>query len=242
LVGTRTIEFPALTRAFKNPLPIDADETQATFALESDITLYNNCIDGEILAAMKYTATTPPIGGRVVDPIDSKTINIIEKIFNDAKEISESTHMGFGNFVICTPDIVEQISKSEFFKRMYEFNFLPDAKSFCYEVGSIIKDEKEIKVFKVTEFKESYSLVGFNGKEPGFSGITFVPYIPFVFSKMNKNDIGKAGSGYKNEFSSKEYIENIPKDELVIICKARYAIVANIMGAGLFYRYSTYVR
>ena len=60
----------------------------------------------------------------------------------------------------------------------------------------------------------SYALVGFKGQNQGESGIIMMPYIPYIFVKTAGQEDGS------------------PR----LIVKSRYAVIANLLGAGQFYR------
>jgi hypothetical protein len=72
----------------------------------------------------------------------------------------------------------------------------------------------QIKLYQDIYSNASYALVGFKGGRQGESGIIFMPYIPYIFTKTAGPEDGS------------------PR----LIVKSRYAIVANLLGAGQFYR------
>jgi hypothetical protein len=84
------------------------------------------------------------------------------------------------------------------------------------EAGAILNGG--IKIYKDIYANLSYALVGYKGPRQGESGIIFMPYIPYIFVKTAGQEDGS------------------PR----LIVKSRYAIVANLLGAGSFYRLVTF--
>ena len=80
------------------------------------------------------------------------------------------------------------------------------------DAGSLLNGQ--IKLYQDIYANASYALVGFKGPRQGESGIIFMPYIPYIFTKTAGQEDGS------------------PR----LIVKSRYAIVANLLGAGQFYR------
>jgi hypothetical protein len=141
---------------------------------------------------------------------------IVNTIIAVAQKIAVTSRMGSGNWVIASPDVVAAISTLNngiYTPAAYldgKMNMQPSGG--VAEAGSLIGGG--IKVYRDIYAEESYALVGYKGARQGESGIIFMPYIPYIFTKTAGQEDGS------------------PR----LIVKSRYAIVANLLGAGQFYR------
>lgn len=187
-------------------------------------------IDREILAAMVSVAQNPNFGGESAITVDlSAKANfndgrwaaekiaggIVNTIIGVARKLSLTTRMGSGNFAICSPSIVAAISTLN--NGIYIPTYLGTDAAVqpgggVSDAGSLLNGQ--IKLYQDIYSWQDYALVGFKGPRQGESGIIFMPYIPYIFCKTAGQE------------------DASPR----LIVKSRYAIVANLLGCGLFYR------
>ena len=189
-------------------------------------------IDREILMAMVMVAQNEKLGGEKVITVDlSKTeagpakgrwsaesiaSGIVNTLIAVSRKISLTTRMGCGNFAICSPDVCAAIATLN--TGIYNpggylgtnVDFQPAGG--VADAGALLSGQ--IKLYQDIYANASYALVGFKGGRQGESGIIFMPYIPYIFTKTAGQEDGS------------------PR----LIVKSRYAIVANLLGAGQFYR------
>lgn len=187
-------------------------------------------IDREILAAMVAVAQNPAFGGEAAINVDlsvMKNFNdgrwvaekiaggIVNTIIAVARKLSLTTRMGSGNFAICSPSIVAAISTLN--NGIYIPSYLGTDAAVqpgggVSDAGSLLNGQ--IKLYQDIYSWQDYALVGYKGARQGESGIIFMPYIPYIFAKTAGQE------------------DASPR----LIVKSRYAIVANLLGCGLFYR------
>ena len=189
-------------------------------------------IDREILMAMVMVAQNERLGGEKVITVDlSKTevgpakgrwpaesiaSGIVNTLIAVSRKISLTTRMGCGNFAIVSPDVAAAIATLN--TGIYNpggylgtnVDFQPAGG--VADAGTLLNGQ--IKLYQDIYSNASYALVGFKGGRQGESGIIFMPYIPYIFTKTAGQEDGS------------------PR----LIVKSRYAIVANLLGAGQFYR------
>lgn len=189
-------------------------------------------IDREILMAMVMVAQNEKLGGERVITVDlSKTESgpakgrwsaesiasgIVNTLIAVSRKISLTTRMGCGNFAIVSPDVAAAIATVN--TGIYNpggylgtnVDFQPAGG--VADAGTLLNGQ--IKLYQDIYANASYALVGFKGGRQGESGIIFMPYIPYIFTKTAGQEDGS------------------PR----LIVKSRYAIVANLLGAGQFYR------
>ncbi len=189
-------------------------------------------IDREILIAMVMVAQNEKLGGEKVITVDlSKTeagpakgrwsaesiaSGIVNTLIAVSRKISLTTRMGSGNFAIVSPDVAAAIATLN--TGIYNpggylgtnVDFQPAGG--VADAGALLNGQ--IKLYQDIYANASYALVGFKGGRQGESGIIFMPYIPYIFTKTAGQEDGS------------------PR----LIVKSRYAIVANLLGAGQFYR------
>jgi hypothetical protein len=189
-------------------------------------------IDREILMAMVMVAQNEKLGGEKVITVDlSKTdagpakgrwsaesiaSGIVNTLIAVSRKISLTTRMGCGNFAIVSPDVAAAIATLN--NGIYTpggylgTNVDMQPAGGVADAGALLNGQ--IKLYQDIYANASYALVGFKGGRQGESGIIFMPYIPYIFTKTAGQEDGS------------------PR----LIVKSRYAIVANLLGAGQFYR------
>jgi len=193
-------------------------------------------IDRELLSAMKVVSELGQFGGATT-PI-AVDMSFVRGNFNDGRWANERiaggvintiigvcnklvviNRIGRGNFCIASADIVACISTLN--NGLYTAppvggyrgaDIDDNIAGGVSQVGSLLGGT--IKVYLDIFATESYALVGFKGNKLGESGIIFMPYIPYIFAKTAGQE------------------DASPR----LIVKSRYAIVANLLGCGLFYR------
>lgn len=227
LVGTRAIKSHYTLELQQDLAAVHGQDIEALMleALQFEI---QQEIDREILAAMTYAATTPVLGGETAVVVNLDTGvdgrwaaekiagGIVNTLLALSQKIAVTCRMGSGNFAICSPDVVAALSTVQ--TGIYVPNpYLGSAVNGSVdggvvEVGSLMAGG--LKVYRDIYAEDSYALVGHKGARQGQSGIIFMPYIPYIFTKTAGQEDGS------------------PR----LIVKSRYAIVANLLGAGLFYR------
>lgn len=230
IVGTRAIKSHYTLELQQDLAAVHGQDVEALLleALQFEI---QQEIDREILAAMKFAATAPGLGGEAVISINLSTDvdgrwaaekiagGIVNTILAVAQKIAVTTRMGSANFVIASPDVVASISTLNngiYVPTYLESNMNAQPGGGVAEAGSLLGGG--IKVYRDIYATTSYALVGYKGARQGESGIIFMPYIPYIFTKTAGQEDGS------------------PR----LIVKSRYAIVANLLGAGQFYRMVTF--
>ena len=226
IVGTRAIKTHYTLELQQDLAAVHGQDIEALMleALQYEI---QQEIDREILAALKYVAKNKNLGGGDVVSVDLSTVNgewdgqkiaggVANTILAVAQQIAVATRMGSGNFAICSPDVVAMLSTLNtgiYNPGPYMGAALQtEAQGTVAQVGSLLNGQ--IAVYRDIYANESYALVGYKGARQGESGIIFMPYIPYIFTKTAGQEDGS------------------PR----LIVKSRYAIVANLLGSGQFYR------
>jgi hypothetical protein len=228
IVGTRAIKSHYTLELQQDLAAVHGQDIEALMleALQFEI---QQEIDREILSALIFCATNIALGGEAVIDVDltndvdgrwsAEKIagGIVNTIIAVAQKIAVTSRMGAGNFVIASPDVVASISTLN--NGIYVPNgylngsVSAETEGGVVETGSLLNNA--IKVYRDIYAEESYALVGYKGPRQGESGVIFMPYIPYIFTKTAGQEDGS------------------PR----LIVKSRYAIVANLLGAGQFYRY-----
>jgi hypothetical protein len=190
-------------------------------------------IDREILAAMKYVANTPALGGEANLTIDLTQAGgsfndgrwaneriaggVVNTILAVAQKLAMANKFGSANFAIVSPDVLAAISMLN--NGLYNptngylgSDIEVGQQGGVSAAGTLLSGG--IKLYKDLYARNSYALLGYKGSRQGESGIVFMPYIPYIFAKTAGQE------------------DASPR----LIVKSRYAIVANLLGAGLFYR------
>ena len=231
IVGTRAIKSHYTLELQQDLAAVHGQDIEALLleALQFEI---QQEIDREILAALVYVATAPGLGGEAkltVDlsgtsaPIDGRWAaekiagGIVNTVLAVAQKIAVVSRMGSGNFAICSPDVIAAMSTLN--NGIYIPTYLNTNVTQMQGGGGVVESGTlvggQIKVYRDIYAEESYALIGYKGPRQGESGIIFMPYIPYIFTKTAGQEDGS------------------PR----LIVKSRYAIVANLLGAGQFYRY-----
>ena len=189
-------------------------------------------IDREILMAMVMVAQNEKLGGEKVITVDLSKVDggpamgrwsaeriaggIVNTIIAVSRKIALTTRMGCGNFAIVSPDVAAAIATLN--NGIYIANGYLGTDATMQPAGGVADAGSllngNIKLYQDIYANASYALVGFKGTRQGESGIIFMPYIPYIFTKTAGQEDGS------------------PR----LIVKSRYAIVANLLGAGQFYR------
>lgn len=187
-------------------------------------------IDREILMAMVMVAQNEKLGGEKVITVDLAKVDgaamgrwsaeriaggIVNTLIAVSRKISLTTRMGCGNFAICSADVCAAIATLN--NGIYTANYLNTDATMqpnggVADAGALLNGQ--IKLYQDIYANASYALVGYKGSRQGESGIIMMPYIPYIFTKTAGQEDGS------------------PR----LIVKSRYAIVANLLGAGQFYR------
>jgi hypothetical protein len=230
IVGTRAIKSHYTLELQQDLAAVHGQDIEALLleALQFEI---QQEIDREILAALVYVATAPGLGGEAkltVDlsstsaPIDGRWAaeriagGIVNTVLAVTQKIAVVSRMGSGNFAICSPDVIAAMSTLNngiYIPTYLNTNVTQINGGGVVESGTLIGGQ--VKVYRDIYAEESYALIGYKGPRQGESGIIFMPYIPYIFTKTAGQEDGS------------------PR----LIVKSRYAIVANLLGAGQFYRY-----
>jgi hypothetical protein len=234
IVGTRAIKSHYTLELQQDLAAVHGQDVEALLleALQFEI---QQEIDREVLGAMFYVATCPGLGGEAPLVVDLAAGSgpafgrwsaeriaggIVNTILAVAQKIAVVSRMGSGNFAICSPDVVAAIStlNNGIYTPTYlQSNMNTQPSGGVSEAGVLIGGG--IRVYRDIYAETSYCLVGYKGARQGESGIIFMPYIPYIFTKTAGQEDGS------------------PR----LIVKSRYAVVANLLGAGQFYRYIKFI-
>lgn len=229
IVGTRAIKSHYTLELQQDLAAVHGQDIEALLleALQFEI---QQEIDREILEALKFAAETVGLGGEVIPDVDlsgsTSTIDgrwsaekiaggIVNTILAVSQKIAVTSRMGSGNWAICSPDVVAALSTMNngiYTPTYLNTNVNQQHGGGVAEAGVMLGGG--IKIYRDIYADESYALVGYKGPRQGESGIIFMPYIPYIFTKTAGQEDGS------------------PR----LIVKSRYAIVANLLGAGQFYR------
>jgi hypothetical protein len=229
IVGTRAIKSHYTLELQQDLAAVHGQDIEALLleALQFEI---QQEIDREILSAMKFAATSIGLGGETAIPVDLSSTSapvdgrwaaeriaggIVNTILAVAQKIAVTSRMGSANFCIASPDVVAAISTLNngiYIPTYMQSDMNTQPGGGVAEAGVLLGGG--IKVYRDIYAVESYALVGYKGPRQGESGVIFMPYIPYIFTKTAGQEDGS------------------PR----LIVKSRYAIVANLLGAGQFYR------
>ena len=230
-VGTRAIKSHYTLELQQDMAAAHGQDVEALLLEGLQFEIQQN-IDREILMAMIMVAQNERLGGEKVIPVDlsntetgpakgrwaaeSIAAGIVNTIIAVSRKISLTTRMGCGNFAIVSPDIgaaIATLNNGIYIPNGYlGTDATMQPAGGVADAGSLLNGQ--IKLYQDIYANASYALVGFKGPRQGESGIIFMPYIPYIFTKTAGQEDGS------------------PR----LIVKSRYAIVANLLGAGQFYR------
>ena len=230
-VGTRAIKSHYTIELQQDMAAAHGQDVEALLLEGLQFEIQQN-IDREILAAMVMVAQTPALGGEKaiqVDLADPNRLNagmgrwaaeriaggIVNTIIAVSRKIALTTRMGCGNFAIVSPDIAAAIATLN--NGIYTPTYLNTDATMqpsggVADAGALLNGG--IKLYQDIYAAASYALLGYKGPRQGESGIIMMPYIPYIFAKTAGQE------------------DASPR----LIVKSRYAIVANLLGAGQFYR------
>ena len=228
-VGTRAIKSHYTLELQQDMAAAHGQDVEALLLEGLQFEIQQN-IDREILMAMVMVAQTEKLGGEAVIDMDMALLEgagmgrwsaeriaggIVNTIIAVSRKIALTTRMGCGNFAIVSPDVAAAIATLN--NGIYTANYLNTDAAVqpaggVADAGSLLNGN--IKLYQDIYANASYALVGYKGQRQGESGIIFMPYIPYIFTKTAGQEDGS------------------PR----LIVKSRYAIVANLLGAGQFYR------
>lgn len=228
-VGTRAIKSHYTLELQQDMAAAHGQDVEALLLEGLQFEIQQN-IDREILMAMVLVAQNAKLGGEAPIEMDLADLNnaamgrwsaeriaggIVNTIIAVSRKVALTTRMGCGNFAICSPDVCAAIATLN--GGIYTANYLNTDATMqpaggVADAGALLSGN--IKLYQDIYANVSYALVGYKGARQGESGIIFMPYIPYIFTKTAGQEDGS------------------PR----LIVKSRYAIVANLLGAGQFYR------
>ena len=230
-VGTRAIKSHYTIELQQDMAAAHGQDVEALLLEGLQFEIQQN-IDREILMAMVIVAQTPSLGGEKpidMDLADPNRLNagmgrwaaeriaggIVNTMIAVSRKIALTTRMGCGNFAIVSPDIaaaVATLNNGIYTPTYLQTDAAVQPAGGVADAGSLLNGN--IKLYQDIYANASYALIGYKGPRQGESGIIMMPYIPYIFCKTAGQEDGS------------------PR----LIVKSRYAIVANLLGAGQFYR------
>lgn len=181
-------------------------------------------LDRELLYRMKKAATDTTKGGALISSVNvsgtaidgrwsqEKFSNIINAIVHQSNVIATATREGAGNFVVVSPTVatVLQSAPAGVFTR--NTSIIDATRAGVAEIGSI--NGGTIKVYRDSQARGDFALVGFKGAMPTQSGIIYSPYLLGLTSRAISQE----------DFSPR------------IGTMMRGAITDTILGSGRYYR------
>ena len=154
-------------------------------------------IDRQIVTEMVKAAIT---GGSIAqwspvsaDGLDQmgRLATLLTQVTVEANNIAIKTRRGNANFVVTTPRIcamLQQLSMNKFtsFKSADAIPTVPDSGVGALAKIGLINDDQQLLVRDsyAAQGDNDYLLMGYKGKQPGDSGIIYMPYIPLQLSKV----------------------------------------------------------
>lgn len=181
-----------------------AEDMQAMHGIDVEKEMVNTLtyevgaeIDRQIITEMVKAAIT---GGSVTtwspvsaDGLDQmgRLATLLTQITVEANQVAIRTRRGNANFVVTTPRIcalLQQLGMNKFtsFKTTDAVPTTPDTGVGALAKVGLINDDSMLLVrdaYAATG-KSDYILLGYKGKQPGDSGIIYMPYIPLQLSKV----------------------------------------------------------
>ena len=181
-----------------------AEDMQAMHGIDVEKEMVNTLtyevgaeIDRQIITEMVKAAIT---GGTVTEwtPVSADGLDqmgrlatLLTQITVEAEQIAIRTRRGHANFVVTTPRIcavLQQLSMNKFtsFKSTDAVPTTPDTGVGALTKVGLINDDQQLLVrdaYAATGTMD-YILLGYKGKQPGDSGIIYMPYIPLQLSKV----------------------------------------------------------
>lgn len=176
-------------------------------------------IDQEILSAIKHRARAGGVFTWTYNTTADgrwqieKYRTLMTAINNAANEIAVATRIGAGNFIIASPrvcSVLESLPEFTIWTQDAKLNTLGTPAPNTY-VGTIGRFKVYRDIFATT----NYCVVGYKGNSTNDAGIIYAPYVPVMF------DEAKGPESFHTHLG----------------VLTRYAIVANMFGSELYYRY-----
>jgi len=181
-----------------------AEDMQAMHGIDVEKEMVNTLtyevgaeIDRQIITEMVKAAIT---GGSVTtwspvsaDGLDQmgRLATLLTQITVEANQIAVRTRRGNANFVVTTPRIcalLQQLSMNKFtsFKTTDAVPTTPDTGVGALAKVGLINDDSMLLVRDsyAAQGSMDYILLGYKGKQPGDSGIIYMPYIPLQLAKV----------------------------------------------------------
>ena len=181
-----------------------AEDMQAMHGIDVEKEMINTItyevgaeIDRQIITEMVKAAIT---GGSITqwspknaDGLDQmgRLATLLTQITVEAQQIAVRTRRGNANFVVTTPRIcalLQQLSMNKYtsFKTTDTVPTTPDTGVGALSKIGLINDDSQLLVRDAfaTTGKSDYILLGYKGKQPGDSGIIYMPYIPLQLAKV----------------------------------------------------------
>ena len=181
-----------------------AEDMQAMHGIDVEKEMVNTLtyevgaeIDRQIITEMVKAAIT---GGSVAEwsPVSADGLDqmgrlatLLTQVTVEANNIAVRTRRGNANFVVTTPRIcalLQQLSMNKFtsFKTTDAMPTVPDSGVGALAKVGLINDDQQLLVRDsyASTGAMDYILMGYKGKQPGDSGIIYMPYIPLQLSKV----------------------------------------------------------
>ena len=181
-----------------------AEDMQAMHGIDVEKEMVNTLtyevgaeIDRQIITEMVKAAITgnsigewSPISADGLDQM-GRLATLLTQITVEANQIAVKTRRGNANFVVTTPRIcalLQQLSMNKFtsFKTTDAVPTTPDTGVGALAKVGLVNDDQQLLVrdsYAATGTMD-YILLGYKGKQPGDSGIIYMPYIPLQLSKV----------------------------------------------------------
>lgn len=181
-----------------------AEDMQAMHGIDVEKEMVNTLtyevgaeIDRQIITEMVKAAITGNSVGEwspaTADGLDQmgRLATLLTQITVEANQIAVKTRRGNANFVVTTPRIcalLQQLSMNKFtsFKTTDAVPTTPDTGVGALAKVGLVNDDQQLLVrdsYAATGSMD-YILLGYKGKQPGDSGIIYMPYIPLQLSKV----------------------------------------------------------
>ena len=181
-----------------------AEDMQAMHGIDVEKEMVNTLtyevgaeIDRQIVTEMGKAAITGNSIGEWnpahADGLDQmgRLATLLTQITVEANQIAVKTRRGNANFVVTTPRIcalLQQLSMNKFtsFKTTDAIPTTPDTGVGALAKVGLVNDDQQLLVrdsYAATGTMD-YILLGYKGKQPGDSGIIYMPYIPLQLSKV----------------------------------------------------------
>ena len=176
-------------------------------------------IDQEILSAITHRAQAGGVFTWTYNATADgrwqieKYRTLMTAINNAANEIAVATRIGAGNYIIASPrvcSVLESLPEFRLWEQDGKMNTYGTPAPNTY-VGTVGRYKVYRDIFATT----NYCVVGYKGNSTNDAGIIYCPYVPVMF------DEAKGPESFHTHLG----------------VLTRYAIVANLFGSELYYRY-----